>query len=241
MVATIFEFKYRDIIIRLIYLAAVLCYAFDSDMTGSLMGGWLFAWTGAFDDVVWTRIALFVGVALVFAAGWIRSWATSYLRYDIMRNPRIHTDRLICDGPFRYLRNPLYLGNLLMVAGVTPMLPRTGVVVLVAGSVLFVSRLVMREEMEMQQTHGESFLEYCRTVPRWLPSTRRSEKSTMYTPSFVNGVLGELLLWIIALAMAAYAATFDIRIFAAIFFCAFIPGASRRMQRLRRRAHDTAR
>jgi hypothetical protein len=129
-----------------------------------------------------------------------------------------------------------------MVVGVSPMLPCSGAAVLVACSTLFVGRLVRREELELAQTHGESFQAYCRTVPRWLPSFRSSAKSAKHTPSFVNGVMGELLLWIMALAMAAYAVTFNLRIFASIFICAFIPGASRRMQRLRqRRVDDTAR
>jgi hypothetical protein len=82
MRATIFEFKYRDIIIRLIYLVAVLCYAFDSKMTCSLLGAWLFSRVGIFSEMFWTRISLFAGVGLGFAAVGIRTWATSYLRYD---------------------------------------------------------------------------------------------------------------------------------------------------------------
>jgi len=69
MRATIFEFKYRHIIIRRVYLAAVLCYAFDSEMTSSLMGRWLFSRIGTFDEQFWTRIALLGrGVATATAA-----------------------------------------------------------------------------------------------------------------------------------------------------------------------------
>jgi protein-S-isoprenylcysteine O-methyltransferase Ste14 len=235
MSATVFEFQYRDLIIRMTYLAAVLCYSFDSQMTGALAGKWLAAQVGIIPESLWTRAVLLAGVGVVFVAVLLRTWATSYLRYDIMRNPKIHTDRLICEGPFQYLRNPLYLGNLLMVVGVIPMLSRTGAVVLVVGSVLFICRLVNREEAEMQRTHGQSFREYCHAVPRWIPSTRISAKTGKHAPSFADGIAGELLLWIITVALAAYALTFDLRLFGIIFLCAFIPGASRRMQRLRQR------
>lgn len=234
MCATVFEFKYRDIIIRSIYFAAVICYLFDPEPIGSLASAWLFRQTGSLSEALWKRAVLSVGVALVFIAALIRTWATSYLHYDVMRNPRLHTDRLIRDGPFGHLRNPLYLGNLFMVAGVIPILSRTGMVVLVAGSLLFIHRLVRREETELARTHGQSFHEYCRTVPRWLPSVRRPA-GMAHKPSFRRGVAGELLLWIIALALAAYVATLDWKVFGMIFTWAFIPGAFRRFQTMRQR------
>jgi protein-S-isoprenylcysteine O-methyltransferase Ste14 len=233
--ATVFEFKYRDIIIRLIYLAAILCYVFDPDMIGSLMGRWLAGNVGILEEFAWKRLVVSSGVLLVFVAASIRTWATAYLRYDVMRNPKIRTDRLIADGPFGYLRNPLYVGNLFMVAGVSLMLSRTGALVLIISSFVFIRRLVAREEMELNRTHGRSFKAYCAAVPRWMPSLRRPVVPATYVPNYKNGITGELLAWFIALALAAYAATFDLKVFGAIFVCAFIPGAVRRMQRIRQR------
>ncbi|HYR88208.1 MAG TPA: methyltransferase [Terriglobia bacterium] len=235
MCATAFEFKYRDILIRLIYLVAFLCYVFDPPMTGSLLGEWLSSKFGVFPETTWKHAVLFVGAALVVLAVSIRTWATAYLRYDVMRNPQIHTERLIADGPFGYLRNPLYFGNLLMVAGVTFSLSRTGMAVLVFGTLVVVQRLVRREEMELARTHSESFHQYCREVPRWVPSLEPRAAAAGYTPSFREGVMGELFLWIIALALTVYAATFDIKLFGIVFVCAFIPGASRRIHRIRQR------
>jgi protein-S-isoprenylcysteine O-methyltransferase Ste14 len=230
MCATTFEFKRRDIIIRIIYAAAIACYLFDSDSIAYLLGLRLSAAFGG-SELAWERAALFAGAGLVFLAAAIRSWATAYLRYDVMRNPRIHTDRLISDGPFAYVRNPLYIGNFCVVAGVSLMLPRSGMVVLVMGSLLLVHRLVRREELELALTHGQAFHEYCRNVPRWLPSFPSSRPQT-YKPSFRDGVVGELLLWIIGVALAVYAATDNVAIFGIIFISAFIPGAGRRLRRM---------
>lgn len=233
--ATVFEFKYRDIIIRTIYLVSFLCYVFDPKMTGSLLGEWFSSQFGILPETTWKHAVLFLGVALVVLAVSIRTWATAYLRYDVMRNPQICTDRLIAGGPFGYLRNPLYFGNLLMVAGVGFMLSRTGMVVLVIGSLILIQRLVRREESELALTHGESFHQYCSAVPRWVPSLKPRMAAAGYTPSFKNGVIGELLLWIIAFALVVYAATFDLKLFGITFVCAFIPGASRRMYRVQQR------
>ena len=118
-----------------------------------------------------------------------------------------------------------------MVAGVSLMISRTGMVVLVAGNLLLIYRLVAREEIELARTHGQTFHDYCSSVPRWFPSWRRRNLASIYTPSFKNGLIGELLLWIIALALAVYAATLDLRLFGLIFLLAFIPGAIRRYKR----------
>ena len=232
--ASVFEFKHRDIIIRLIYLIAVLCYLFDPAMVASLLAERLATQFGVLAERA-KHAVLFAGAGLVGLAVLIRTWATAYLRYDVMRNPRIHTDRLISEGPFGHLRNPLYFGNLLMVAGVSLSMSRSGLVVLVVGSLLFIHRLIGREESELAQTHGESFRDYCTAVPRWVPSLKPPKCMTGHIPSFKNGVVGELFLWIIALALTAYAAIFDSRLFGIIFVCAFIPGAVRRICRIGQR------
>jgi protein-S-isoprenylcysteine O-methyltransferase Ste14 len=230
MCATSFEFKYRDIIIRTIYLAAVLSYVIDPQMTGSMISQWFSRNAGFLSAIAWERVVLSCGVLLVFLAAAIRSWATAYLRYDIMRHPNIQTDRLICDGPFGWTRNPLYLGNLFMVAGVSLMLSPTGASVLIVGSLALIHRLVRREETELARTHGPAFEKYCRTVSRWRPAFRSGSASAQ-APPLLDGVVGELLLWIIAIAMTTYVATFDLRIFGTLLICAFVPGACRRLQR----------
>jgi protein-S-isoprenylcysteine O-methyltransferase Ste14 len=231
MRATLLEFKHRDLIIRLIYLAAFLCFLVDSQMVGMLLADWCSQHFPVFSPAMWKHAILFMGAALVALAAAIRTWATAYLRYDVMRDPRIHTDRLICAGPFAYIRNPLYFGNLLMVAGVSLMLSRTGAALLIAASVALIHRLVMREEDEMRQRHGEQFHKYCQAAPRWFPTLMPAVKPAGHVPDFRHGLTGELLLWIIAVALGVYAATFDLKLFGAAFTCAFIPGATRRIAR----------
>jgi hypothetical protein len=68
MCATVFEFKYRDIIIRSIYFAVIVCYLFDPEPVGSLLSGWLFRQTGILSEAAWKRAVLSAGSALVFIA-----------------------------------------------------------------------------------------------------------------------------------------------------------------------------
>lgn len=44
---------------------------------------------------------------LVGAAAEIRTWATAYLGSEIVFDLNLHTNRLVADGPYRYVGNPL--------------------------------------------------------------------------------------------------------------------------------------
>lgn len=82
--------------------------------------------------------------------------------------------RLVIGGPYRYARNPMYLGAGLVLGGAA-LYYRSGallgyaVLFLIAGH-LFV---VWYEEPTLTRLFGEDYQEYRRSVPRWLPRMQR--------------------------------------------------------------------
>ena len=77
---------------------------------------------------------LFVlSATLVTAAAWIRTWGGAYLRTEVVHDTAVRTERLVADGPYRHLRNPLYFGNMLLAAGMAMLASRTGAVVIDPG------------------------------------------------------------------------------------------------------------
>src|SRR5579864_3901360 len=77
---------------------------------------------------------------------------------------------LVVEGPYRWVRNPMYIAVLSVVIG-EAILFRSflliGYALLVAGVVhLFV---VFVEEPSLRSQFGESYKTYLRTVPRWIP------------------------------------------------------------------------
>lgn len=82
---------------------------------------------------------------------------------------------LVKAGPYRWVRNPMYIGVLSVWFGESILfhsLVLAGVGLLIAGIVhLFV---VSYEEPTLRRQFGESYAAYVRTVPRWLPRAPRS-------------------------------------------------------------------
>ncbi len=78
--------------------------------------------------------------------------------------------RLVMAGPYRWVRNPIYVGALLVVFGEAwqflslPLLAYAAVM-----AVLFHLFVIGYEEPTLRRRFGESYAEYLQAVPRWIP------------------------------------------------------------------------
>jgi protein-S-isoprenylcysteine O-methyltransferase Ste14 len=112
------------------------------------------------DAAVWSLaiLACSVGVAL-------RTWSVVHNRYA-------QGDRksLTTTGPYAFVRNPLYIGNLAILAGATIaselawLLPAT-----LAWAFLVYSLAIVHEEHRLFARYGDDYLRYRRQVPAWIP------------------------------------------------------------------------
>lgn len=109
----------------------------------------------------------FVFVALGEA---VRFWAAGHLRKTV---------ELITSGPYRFTRNPLYLGRLLIFTGLCLMarMPyHANLIVLTLGYVVFFGYYLRRKERvepeRLREFHGESYERYFRAVPALFPTFR---------------------------------------------------------------------
>jgi len=80
--------------------------------------------------------------------------------------------RLVVRGPYRYVRNPMYLGAGLALAGAA-LFYEAGALWAYAGGFLVLTHLVvvLYEEPTLRRTFGEDYETYCRQVRRWWPTT----------------------------------------------------------------------
>lgn len=116
-----------------------------------------------------TLLPWILGLALFGAGVAVRVWAQQHLHYRL----RAET-RLTITGPYGRCRNPVYVGNTLVCAGLTAL---SGQLVLVPVTVLWCAvlygRVVRYEEAILRERYGEGYRDYTERVPRWRP--RRSE------------------------------------------------------------------
>jgi protein-S-isoprenylcysteine O-methyltransferase Ste14 len=138
MKATPWEFSNRALLFGLIFGCAFPLYAFDPQNVSGTLADWLGARTGWNADVV--ARALFAGAALLMAlAALLRTWASSYLHASVVYGSELKSASLVADGPYRRVRNPLYLANVMMSVAMGALMSRLGVVFAVITTVVFCS------------------------------------------------------------------------------------------------------
>jgi protein-S-isoprenylcysteine O-methyltransferase Ste14 len=221
MHATNFEFRNRFWFICLIYLVGFGTYRFDHLNAAEALTRWIFSRSNPHLDSLAARHAIrglfALSATLVAAAAWIRTWGGAYLRTEVVHDTAVHTERLVADGPYRHLRNPLYLGNIIMATGFALLASRTGGVVLVLGNLLIVLRLIGREEAAMAHSQGEAYHAFLATVPRLWPSLQPRLPAGGLQPRWFQAFLGEAHLW--AFAMNGFLFTWKLngRLYSIIF------------------------
>ena len=126
------------------------------------------------------RIVLWASVAAVASCWLVRVWGSAYLRPATVWSADALTDRLIVSGPFRYVRNPLYLGNVLLAVGFGLFAPLPGFALVVVANVAFVYALIAEESTLMRARYGSTFERFVVAVPALFPR---------FTPADVPGTL----------------------------------------------------
>ena len=82
--------------------------------------------------------------------------------------------RVVATGPYRWVRNPIYLAALLVVLGEAWLFLSPSLLVYAAGMAVFCHLFVTGyEERKLSRRFGDSYLEYRRAVPRWIPRRPR--------------------------------------------------------------------
>jgi protein-S-isoprenylcysteine O-methyltransferase Ste14 len=94
------------------------------------------------------------------------------------KNKQVHAETLVTEGLFRHSRNPLYLGNLLVLTGLFIVHHNPWVYGLGIPFFVFAYRsIVAAEEAYLRGKFGAKYEEYCRRVNRWLPDFRGLRRS----------------------------------------------------------------
>ncbi len=83
--------------------------------------------------------------------------------------------RVVAAGPYRWVRNPIYLAALVIVLGEAWLFMSSRLVIYAAAMAVFFHLFVTGyEERVLSRRFGAAYLEYRSAVPRWLPRVPRS-------------------------------------------------------------------
>jgi protein-S-isoprenylcysteine O-methyltransferase Ste14 len=130
---------------------------------------WRIPWTGG-------SLALVAVVAAVALLGGVLVLLDAFVRFaraDGTPAPPVPTAHLVVVGPYRYVRNPMYLAVLAIVLGQALLFGSRGTL-LYAGIVLLavVSFVLGYEQPTLEAEYGEEYRDYQRHVRGWLPRLR---------------------------------------------------------------------
>ena len=78
-------------------------------------------------------------------------------------------ERLVATGLYAYTRNPMYLGHIIFLIGLTLTLKSWLAAIITAGVAIWFHRRVLDDEKELAQTLGQPYVEYTQSVTRWVP------------------------------------------------------------------------
>jgi protein-S-isoprenylcysteine O-methyltransferase Ste14 len=140
-----------------------LIYA--AGLTVGLSLQWLFPLGAAF-GIAWKLF----GGALMAAALTVILWAERTMkRAGTNVNPMKPAVAVVTDGPYRFMRNPMYLSLTLFYSGLSLALGALWPLLLLPG-VLAVMHygVILREEGYLERRFGEVYLQYKAQVRRWL-------------------------------------------------------------------------
>jgi protein-S-isoprenylcysteine O-methyltransferase Ste14 len=158
------------------------------------------------------RLIFGAGAMLVFLSALIRTWATAYLKTEVVHDMAQHSEGLVADGPYRYVRNPLYLANLPLAAGIGTMASPAGWVFMVLGMWFFMYRLIFREEDGLLHTQGESYRAYLKAVPRFWPALTPRVPSGGGQARWGQAIAGEMFIWLMGVAVLCFAVTLSLKL-----------------------------
>jgi protein-S-isoprenylcysteine O-methyltransferase Ste14 len=119
-----------------------------------------------------TPLTLAIGFAVALIGELIRFWGVSWAGSETRTTGGVGGTFLIISGPFAHVRNPLYVGNILLYLGLGIMsfalFPYLQIVAILFFLVQYYF-IVREEERYLQEKFKDDYSGYCKNVPAFFP------------------------------------------------------------------------
>ena len=138
---------------------------------------------------------LFVfGMILVIFGELIRVWGVAYAGSATRTRKVKEAPVLVTNGPFAFMRNPLYFGNMFIYSGFIiaagALLPHLLYIVILFFSIQY-SLIVSLEERGLEELFGDQYLHYKQHVPRFYLRLSPYPERTKIQPDYINALRSE--------------------------------------------------
>jgi protein-S-isoprenylcysteine O-methyltransferase Ste14 len=133
---------------------------------------------------VWSLILGFI-IALI--GEFIRFWGVSWAGSETRTTGSVGGTYLIISGPFAHVRNPLYVGNILMYLGLGVMSFSIFPYLQIAALIFFFVQyyyIIKEEEGYLRKTYGKSYEDFTNSVPRLIPRFTAYKAENVEQPPF---------------------------------------------------------
>jgi len=133
---------------------------------------------------IWSLIA---GFLVVVTGELIRLWGVSWAGSETRTTGHMEGTFLIISGPFAHVRNPLYIGNILIYLGVGIMSYAIFPYLQIFALIFFLFQyhyIIKGEEEFLQNKYGHQYTEYKKNVHRFLPRLTPYKSANIKQPQF---------------------------------------------------------
>lgn len=132
--------------------------------------------------------SLVIGFAIALTGELIRLWGVSWAGSETRTTGGVGGSFLVISGPFAHVRNPLYVGNILLYFGIGIMSMSLFPYLQIIALLFFVFQyfvIVKEEEGYLIKTFGEDYKKYFNNVPRFLWRFSSYKDETIPQPEFI--------------------------------------------------------
>ena len=128
---------------------------------------------------------ILIGVVILLLGELIRMWSVSYAGGET-RTTNVGAPSLCTAGPYGYVRNPIYVGNMLMYLGIVIIAGSPNLTLMVLTTMTFFiiqySLIISLEEQKLDELFGSEYVTYKKNVRAIFPRFTRWKTDDNRTP-----------------------------------------------------------
>jgi protein-S-isoprenylcysteine O-methyltransferase Ste14 len=148
--------------------------------------------SGLMSFTVATPVVIICGALAALIGAVLRIWGVAYLGYGVVHDSEMQGGSVMAAGPYRYMRNPLYMGGWFMILAICLLMPPSGALFSIVLLTIQFLRLILGEEAFLADQLGEPYREYLCVVPRILPRLRAALPALPAKPHWLVALGTEL-------------------------------------------------